>query len=279
MIINVLFIIMSILFSIILIMVFSPVILFANFAVSDTGRNAKVHLLWLHPKLLRLTYDMTGKRLAVRILGWHLHLAEEKAHRKRKTDTETAKRFVEPVSRGKHPAETLERQETNVRENGSLRLTGGLEHPKPEKMLNRRSITWRKVKSIIVILNRQKVTGKILRCCGWTLQACFKLIRFDHCFLHAKAGAEDPAETGKIYGYYIALNHVFFGGRKKNDVRVEPYFTGAMFEFQGNIRLRTSIARISIPVMVALMTFPYFTVLIVWWRLKKLFNSSAVTYQ
>jgi hypothetical protein len=52
-----------------------------------------------------------------------------------------------------------------------------------------------------------------------------------------------------------------------------------MFEFQGNIRLRTSIARISIPVMVALMTFPYFTVLIVWWRLKKLFNSSAVTYQ
>ena len=151
MIINVLFVILSILFAIVLIMVFSPLILFANFAVSDTVRNAKVHLLWLHPKLLRLTYDMTGKRTEVRILGWNLPLAEEEFPKKRKTDTETVGRPVEPVSRRAHSAETHggQRQETNVRGNGSLRSTEGLEHPKLGKTLNRRSITWRKVKNII----------------------------------------------------------------------------------------------------------------------------------
>jgi hypothetical protein len=105
------------------------------------------------------------------------------------------------------------------------------------------------------------------------------MIRFDHFRLHAKAGLDDPAETGKIFGLYIALNDVLFSSRKNVDVRIEPYFSGDTLEFHGSVCLRTSIARISIPVLAALMTFPYFTVLIVWWRLKKLFNSSAVTYQ
>jgi hypothetical protein len=276
---NVLFIITSILFVMVLVMVFSPLILFANFTISDTGRNAKAHLLWLHPKLLRLTYDMIGKRTEVKILGWNFSPAVEETPKKRKTDSETAERFIEPVSRGNHTAETLERQKTAARENGSLRSTEDLEHPKLGKALNYRSITWRKVRTIIILLHRQRVAGKMVRWCGWTLQACFKMIRFDHFRLHAKAGLDDPAETGKIFGLYIALNDVLFSSRKNVDVRIEPYFSGDTLEFHGSVCLRTSIARISIPVLAALMTFPYFTVLIVWWRLKKLFNSSAVTYQ
>ena len=98
---------------------------------------------------------------------------------------------------------------------------------------------------------------------------CSRLISFDHLRLHAKAGAGDPAETGKMYGWYTALNDGCFRRQNNIDVRLEPQFSGDVFEFDGSIGLRTSLARIGIPLIVALVTFPYLTVYFVWRRLKK----------
>jgi hypothetical protein len=113
------------------------------------------------------------------------------------------------------------------------------------------------------------VIAKMFRWCWRTLPLCFHVVQFDHFLLHAKAGVGDPAETGKIYGWYSALRNVLLMRQRNIDVQFEPYFSGEALEIEGNIGLKTSIIRIGIPLTVALMTFPYLSVFTIWRRIKK----------
>jgi hypothetical protein len=129
--------------------------------------------------------------------------------------------------------------------------------------------SWKSLRRMLSILNNRAWYSRVFHWGVRALRLLFRMIRFDHFRLNATAGMDDPAETGKIYGWYTALYGSLLAQRKNIDVRLEPRFSEAVLEVNGSIGFTTSIYRVVAPVIVALVTFPYLRTWLVWRRFKK----------
>ena len=260
-----------------LVIVFVPFTFTAEFIVSSARRNGIIHVQWLHPKIVRLIYDIQKRQVKLNILGWMRILSDKdtcgQTRAAEEPGSDRDKRSVEFNVRDAPAVDTAEeRQPTAVREHKGTfrqRLSTVEKKRNGKPGADKNGNTWRKFKTIIAVFSNSRVIAKSLRWCRRTLRMCSYLVRFDHLHLHAKAGAGDPAETGKIYGWYTALNDGCFRRQNNVNVQLEPQFSGDVLEFNGSIGLRTSLARIGVPLMVGLVTFPYLSVYFVWRRLKK----------
>jgi hypothetical protein len=274
-------------------LLFLPIFLRIEFAVSETARSGKVRLYWGHPSVAGLTYEVGAKDFAVKIFGWHPRRsasgesAEESAAASSsiekspfvedekspfaKDTTEAELKSAPPVEAPPQPAAPERAVPAAAvepkRESADRKAPGRPPEREPEPKRAQES-SWKKFKRIFTALNHRPWRKRLFRWAFRVLRSLFRLIRIDHVRLHAKAGMEDPADTGKLYGRLIGLKAGLFSHVKRADLRLEPCFSGPLFEVNGAIGISTSLYRLLAPFGLALTTFPYYKSWVVWRRFK-----------
>ena len=247
--------------------------------VSSEKRRGVMHAQWLHPWIMRWTYNVEQCRSEVKVLGKTLLFTER--------DISKTEPLKAPASNcSKPPADASQligkgdfipcKKPVIEKESWTDNKSDKMYHP-PRPVFGERPLETidcglRKIKyfySILRDVNNRRAFSRMLRWCRRVPGLVFKMIHFYRLRLYAKAGTGDPAEIGKIYGYYVALDRLIFRQHRNVDVRFTPEFSSDMFECCGSIAVRTSFARVVLPLLTALVTFPYLPVYFVWRRLKK----------
>jgi hypothetical protein len=256
----------------------------AEFHVSSAGRrNGALQVRWLHPWIARWQYDIAEKCSAVTLLGiTRISNGGTKTGRKtgrspvpdignqinapsfqeQKRETDTT-----PQHKPEQTTQVITQAYDNHHEAHSRNMSAG-----KKETDEYHSGIWQKVKSWLSILGdlrNRRAAVKILRWSGRTLHLFLCMVSFHRFRFHAKAGTGDPAETGKIYGYYTALESGCLSTIRNVDVRFSPEFSDDRFECDGSIAVRTSTARVLLPLLWSLLTFPYLRAYFVWRRIQK----------
>lgn len=130
-----------------------------------------------------------------------------------------------------------------------------------------------KVKKIIQFsLNQKRIAKKTIIWLRRVISKFFRVVTLNFLSMYVKAGFKDPAFTGVLHGFFTGIFH----GLDINDygnfkVDFEPVFENKdVFAFEGAVSIKTSLAQLLWPVIVALFTFPYISAFILWRRIKRL---------
>ena len=287
------------LFLFLIIILLLPFTLSAEFAVSETVQRGRAFLSWIHPRIAVFIYDLGGQTGQLNFLGWKKVfrtmedamaeppvLPRQKGERteasaparqtpppERRTGTGGADTAPTEKSRG---PETTEQRPGAAGEGASFKRKDQPSSGVQEATAGRQQLSWwGKAKKTWTIIRDLHLASRLYRWLIRVMRLGFRFVRFDSFRFHAKAGVEDPAELGKIYGWYVSLNNCLFGARKNVDIRFEPLFLQERLEFEGNIGFRTSLARLMFPFAVGLATFPYLKMYLAWRRLKKVYREAA----
>jgi len=263
----------------VLIAALSPLTFTAEIKVSAEGQSGVIHAQWLHPWIVRWKHDVEQRRSEVIVLG-KTRLFQDRDESKIKPEKGPIPNRNKKASAAAQPGRNVDAASCKE----SL-IEGNLRIEKKQKKTYRQNGTvdgekpaytgdggWQKVKHVYSILrdvNNRRAFAKALRWFKRTLGLFFKMIRFYRFRLHVKAGTGDPAETGMIYGYFMSLDRFIFSLHQNVDVRFSPEFSSDTFECCGSIAVRTSFARVLLPLLTALVTFPYLTAYFVLRRYKK----------
>ena len=89
------------------------------------------------------------------------------------------------------------------------------------------------------------------------LRRAVTTVRLDKLKLRAAAGFADPANAGKMYGYFIAAKNALARRSKTINMELEPVFTEERLEADIEFAGRTSLAVIASGILTAALTFPY----------------------
>jgi hypothetical protein len=254
--------------------VLAPFTLTAEISVSETVQSGVMHAQWLHPWIMRWKYDVAQGRYEVTVLGKTCISPDKDGLNIKSEKSLVPGNMDKPAPAAAPPASrifyTPEKEPLTGEKNGLNDLPSGTSDGK--KPAYSRTSAWQKVKFVFSILrdgNNRRAFAKVLQWSKKTLGLFFKTIRFNHFKLYAKVGTGDPAETGKIYGYYTALEKSILSMHQKIDVLFTPEFSNDMFECCGSVAVRTSFARVLLLLLTALVTFPYLTAYFVWRRINK----------
>ena len=98
---------------------------------------------------------------------------------------------------------------------------------------------------------------KLFRWLKRALRYAVTTVRFDRLELRAAAGFEDPAQTGRAYGYFIAAKSALQPRGKALRLEMVPVFTEKTLEAEIEFSCRTSIAAIASNALTLALTFPY----------------------
>ena len=286
---TVLLIILGIAAALFLIAVCASITFTAEFAYSDSSRKGNFMIHWMHPRVACLTYTIGSRCGVLKILGWTRTLYKKEENDETQSGRATPEssasgRAPEPLRQSPQACPSEERAAAQPDAPGQVASDKQRQETPRDRQeaapREKRMSGWQKIKTVYSILDRQHVPARAFRWCSRVVRLSFRIVRFDHFRLHAKAGAADPAETGKFYGWYVAAARGLFSRQKKFDprvdVRFEPQFSGDALEIEGSMGLRTSIARAGVMAGVAFITFPYYTAYVVWRRIKKLQQRTAV---
>jgi hypothetical protein len=275
----------------------APVVLTTQFSNVPDNRNGIFLFYWIHPMIVLVKYNIGNRTMELRLFGWTATIADKKRNREIReaadghdgVETEDPQPAPSPDSgggtgnglrkKGKMPGPQQKTGHASRTSQPTAAETGKQDKASktavPEDGTAPDRFTWSKLKKTIAILRQGHGGPKIFRWCIRLIRMSMRTIRFDHLLLYAKAGVEDPAETGKFYGYFAALHSALFSNRKNMDVRLEPRFMSDVLEFEGSVGLKSSIAAAVMPIIVAFVTFPYITFYFVWRRLKKVYSISG----
>jgi hypothetical protein len=106
-------------------------------------------------------------------------------------------------------------------------------------------------------LKDKALRKKIFKWLKRALRCAVTTVRFDRLELRAAAGFKDPAQTGKMYGYFIAAKDALTPRNKHVNMELKPVFTEERLEADINFACRTSIAIITSHALILALTFPY----------------------
>ena len=84
-----------------------------------------------------------------------------------------------------------------------------------------------------------------------------RLIRFDYLKADIEAGLTDPVHTGKMYGYFTAIKSAMVLEQRSCDLYLKPVFMKNHLEFDCSIAFKTTMWRLCVPVIYAVVFFPY----------------------
>ena len=91
-----------------------------------------------------------------------------------------------------------------------------------------------------------------------------KIIHFERFNTYVKGGLEDPCITGKIYGYVTALSYALTNQKSANNFILEPVFMKNHLEFDSEFQFKTTLWRLTYPVLIAVFCFPWLHSLRLW---------------
>jgi hypothetical protein len=127
------------------------------------------------------------------------------------------------------------------------------------------------LKKVMVFLKDSSFRAKILRWIGKTVKAIFRAVSIRKFTARVKAGLLDPSLTGAAYGYFIGFKNMISTEKSsRTEILFEPVFNDEPFSAEGGIEISSSIARLCLPVIFAVITFPYLHAYILYRRAKKI---------
>ena len=106
-------------------------------------------------------------------------------------------------------------------------------------------------------LRDKAIRKKIFKWLRRVWKCAVTTISFDKLELRAAAGFKDPAQTGKMYGYFIATKDALALRNKTINMELKPIFTEERLEADIEFACRTSLAIITSHALILAITFPY----------------------
>jgi hypothetical protein len=221
---------------------------FGAAGIFGTSRRAegKFWVSYVHPALFYYEYSSTGRKERTVIFGIDSKWFKRKKRKRKSVDSHDGIDDVNTNTNGN--GETLMarvmRRMGNIK-NGPIytktagRLSGigsgGFYMYLKDKTFRKKLFKWLK---------------RVLRCAVTT-------VRLDKLKLRAAAGFADPANAGKMYGYFIAAKNALARRSKTINMELEPVFTEERLEADIEFAGRTSLAVIAYGILTAALTFPY----------------------
>jgi len=118
------------------------------------------------------------------------------------------------------------------------------------------------------IISNKPLRNKLLRWLKSSIVRLIRIVPLKNLKLHAKIGVNDPAELGKICGYFYAARSVLTLRNYNVDMSMEPIFTEKRLDIDSELKIRTTISIIIWHLAAILATFPYLRVRKAWRRTK-----------
>ncbi|MBN1128191.1 MAG: hypothetical protein JXA71_04360 [Chitinispirillaceae bacterium] len=274
------------------VILFSPLTVHTDFSVKPGDRRGTLFFSWIHPFVARATWSAGDGRADVRIFGrrWGKRAAQAGTGKRKSGESAatpvdhppvvshdlpaghvpSAKEPPPRAAAGPEPEKSADAAGTDA----GVKQTAVPPSVRARPVRRRIAAFFHKVCTVGQVLRRHRMVTKAYRWCRRILFMVFRIVRFDHFRISVRTGMDDPARLGKIYGWYMAGNRLLFGMKKKVDIRFEPRFNDRDLALDGSIGLRTSVARVLTPAFVALLTFPWLSAFLVWWRLRKVYKSA-----
>jgi hypothetical protein len=123
----------------------------------------------------------------------------------------------------------------------------------------------------LYMIRQRKLQKKLFRWGFRILRSLFRIIRFNHFDASIKAGIEEPALLGNVYAVYTMTRYtVNVSGGGQPILKFEPVFMKNWFEGEGRFSVKTSVISLMWPAFIAVSSFPYMTVLWLFWKSRKL---------
>jgi len=121
-------------------------------------------------------------------------------------------------------------------------------------------------------LNQKRIALKALQWIRGVIFRLFALVGFEAVYVRLKAGFDDPALTGLVHGFYTSIFYGFdLDDVKRVTLEFEPVFENRdTFDFSGTLSIKTSVARLLMPLIFAILTFPYISAFILWRRIRRM---------
>jgi hypothetical protein len=270
---------------------FAPVTVSCSGSLTEAGPAAEILGWWLHPNVLKCVVDIKQKAFSVVAFGKFRifssgagELPEEKVPAAPPEDVSVEGKpepLPEPQQqqqqRPSFSAEepphysTAEQSEAEKHEETSeqqdhVDAEGSIEEekvPYSEKMIP--------MKKAWLFIKDSFFRGKVLRWLKRFLLALPRILKVNCCSIRLKSGFSDPAITGAVYGYYIGLKNMISSEKQpRSEMLFEPVFNDEPFTAEARIEISTSIARLCLPVVFAVLTFPYLHAYLLYRRSKKI---------
>lgn len=251
-----------------LLILFSPFCLDLRWKwVGDDSGDCTVSLWWIHPFIITGKYNFPEDDFSLKITWWKIQRKKnqiQSSESEENYEITPAKLETEPATKA-----GLEEKKTGISEKK-------VEIQEPttetvEKKFGKIDNLIEKIKrnEYLFFLRQKKWREKISRWFIGFLKSFRYMIRWNLFSATIKAGVEDPAVLGKIYGYYEAISNGIDIRNSRFNIMFEPVFMKNCFEGFGEIRIRSSIGNLLAPVGIAIFTFPYLNTFIVWYRLRR----------
>jgi hypothetical protein len=270
------------------IILLAPITVSCFGSVKESAAAGEILGWWFHPKVLRCVFDIKKKAFIVfacgrfRIFSSGTKEGPEKkepvAPLKDLSGDEKKEPLPKPqrqeqqerasISSGElpHIPPEAEKHEETPEEKNRGDAEGAAEKEKPsfsEKLIP--------LKKVMVFLKDSSFRAKILRWLGKTVKAIFRAISVSKVTARVKAGLLDPSLTGIAYGYFIGFKNMISTEKSScKGILFEPVFDNEPFAAEGGIEISSSIARLCLPVVFAVLTFPYLHAYILYRRAKKI---------
>lgn len=260
----ILYIVAGLLF-LLLLLLFAPFYLEAKLNWKGNFGNARVSFWWIHPFLVSIRYDSDKNDITAMIARWKIQKKEKEEPTETPQSTEspffdqTEKDYSQEESIPEKPEISSEKPEIQSKTTESVEKNAG-------KMDN--FIGKLKKGKFLFYLKQSVWIKKIIKWLSRVIRSFGYMINFNYLTAYIRAGIEDPVILGKIYGYYNAISNGLDIKNSRCRLLFEPVFMENYFEGNGEIKLRSSVRNLLLPIGTAIFTFPYLSTLILWWRIK-----------
>lgn len=259
-------------------LLFSPLYLKAHFIWQHDSQVAVARFWLIHPFIFTIKYDIVKNDLLIKLLGWKIRKKkseEQSLEEKNVEEPVTTVQVAEQVSAQEEvKAETVELSDAEIEPEIKLSVPESVEK-KTAKIDN--IIGQIKNSKLLFIASEKRWLKKMGAWFLCFLKSFFYLIRCNYAKAYLKAGIEDPALLGRIYGYYVAVRNGLSTIDSRFDVLFEPVFMENHFEGNGEIEIKSSMGRLLAPVGFAIFTFPYISTLFVYIRYRRRYKKAGKT--
>jgi len=253
----------------------------------DNSLKAKAVLSYIHPLILKCNIDTDTNIVTVflfhriKIFSCALSDEEEKADSMKSDNVTTEAETVHQESSETHKEETHTETFTDntTAQSHTIKQTNEKTEPRqnsadkksPKETKKSGFFNLKTFKRIFVFIGNAQWRSIIL---VWLKKSVFRFFRVLSVPLlsaHIKAGFDDPSKTGIYFGYYIAgINMLANINNKRRHIVYEPDFTAESFSTHGQLRVSTSIVRLVLPFVLAIVTFPYLRTIRLIFRARKI---------
>jgi len=141
-------------------------------------------------------------------------------------------------------------------------------HPQPDvKTKKRRCLIDRfNHHPAVFFIRDRSLREKTLRWILRVLKSIFTVVKIRRCNAMVAYAFDDPSVGGKMFGYIEGVRNAMGAYSKEINFRYVPHFKNEENEFDGDLKVETSLCRLSFPLVLGVLTLPYYTFGMTWWR-------------